>query len=171
MAAPTCPLRDEQIRPCFERLACDGEALHLADELRAAGADPVGEGARIAEGKHHCARLVAERKVEQLRLLREAPGDEAHANRGARGLLELAPDPVGVAVAATHEAETARVRYRGGERAAGNEAHRCEHDGLFGAQHVRVHALRPALSFSFWALIMARVRSQSASERLSSSVK
>ena len=85
--------------------------------------------------------------------------------------LEFAADPVGIAVARPDQTEAARPRNRGGQRTAGDETHGREHYGFLDAQHAGDHALRPARSFSFCALIMARMRSQSASESWSSSVK
>src|SRR5205823_2146942 len=129
----------------------------------------------IAEGQHHGRGFVTQREIKQRGLLREAPGDEADADALAFGALEFAPHPLGVAITAADEAEAARARNRRSERAAGDETHGREHHRFLDAQHAgdhaRIYTDLPARSFSFCALIMARMRSQSASESRSSSVK
>src|SRR5258708_33884358 len=112
MSARLGALGDQHVGPRFERLARNGEALHLANEPCAAGADLLGEGTRGAEREHHGAGLALEREVEQCRLPGEAPRDEADADARAPGLLEFAPDPFRIAVAPADQATAPAVRYR-----------------------------------------------------------
>ena len=95
----------------------------------------------------------------------------ADADARAARQVELAADPVGVAVARADQAEAAGARHRGGEGAARHHAHRREHHRFADAEKLADHAVRPARSLSFCALMSARMRSQSASESWSSSVK
>jgi hypothetical protein len=169
MATGFGALRHQHVRLRRNGLARGFEALHLQDELGAGTADLLGERRRISEREHHCSGLVREREVEELGALGEAPGDEADPDARIASKLELRADPFRVAVAGADEAQAAGRRYRGGERAAGDESHRRQYQGLFDAEDV--HAVRPARSLSFCALMSARMRSQSASESLSSSAK
>src|SRR5436190_17947477 len=171
MATGFGALRDEHLGLCFQSLTRDRQILYLANQLRAAPADLSGEGARIAEGQHHCCRPVGERQIEQLRPIGQAPGDEADADARAFGLLILAADPVGVAVAAADQAQAAGARYSRRQRTARDKAHWRQHQRFVDTQELGDHAVRPARSLSFCALIMSRMRCQSASESLSSSVK
>ena len=171
VAAGFGALRDEHIGLGFERLTRDRQALYLADELRAALLDLGGERARIAERQHHGAGLALEREIEELRLLRQAPGNEANTDARIAGAVELASHPLRIAVAGADQAEAAGARHRGGEAAAGDESHRRQHQRSCDAEYVAHHVVRPARSFSFCALIMARIFSQSASDSWSSSVK
>src|SRR5438270_7697262 len=107
MAAGFGALCDQHVGPRFERLPRDREALHLADELRAAAADFFGERARVAEGEHHGTGFVTQREIKQRGVLAEAPGDEADTDALAFSALEFAPDPVGVAVAGAEQPEAA----------------------------------------------------------------
>ncbi len=143
VAARLGALRHQHVGIGAQRLSRGAQVLHLADERRAGRAHPFGKGRRIAEREHHRAGLEREREVEELRLLRQAPGDEADADARAARELELAADPLGDAVARADQAEAARVRHRGGERAAGHVAHGREDDGLLYAEPLGNHEITP----------------------------
>src|SRR6185437_3428306 len=108
VAAAFGALRDDEIGARLLRDAHLLVALHLADQRRAGLFHRARMRTRIAERKHHRARPLRERQREDFRPHR--PRDEADAPRTARRLLrepDLARDPLGVAVTAADESESA----------------------------------------------------------------
>ena len=79
VAAALGALCNENVRAAGDGFLRERDGLDLADEARARPLDPVRKRLGVAEGKHDRGRLPLEREVEQLRLLRHAPRDEADA--------------------------------------------------------------------------------------------
>ena len=81
VAAGLGALRDQNIGAGIERLLGHVLALNLTDQQRTGGLDPRRKWPGIAERQHDRARLCVQRDIEQFGLLRQAPGDEADAER------------------------------------------------------------------------------------------
>ena len=78
-----------------------------------------------------------QRQLEQRRLPVQAPGDEAHAHSGVAGGVELAREPVPLAVPRADEPQAAGVGDRRRERAAADEGHRGEEDRVLDVEQPR----------------------------------
>jgi hypothetical protein len=133
------PLGDKNVRAGRGGLSGKSGGLNLTDKDRAGALDPIDERSRVAEGKHDCRRLAFERQVQQFRLLRHAPGNEADAKSGLRldEQTEFAGEPVFIAVPATQNAEPAGSSYRRGQPRIGHQIHRREQDRVRDSEELR----------------------------------
>jgi hypothetical protein len=82
----------------------------------------------IAEGEHHRPRLSREQPIQRVREGFNRPADEPAPNRRVSSLAKLALYPGPIAVTTADQAETARIRDRHRQPAAGNEGHRGRKD-------------------------------------------
>jgi hypothetical protein len=71
---------------------------------------------------------MAQRDIEQVRLLLQTPRDETAPDPRVSCRCELLLKPVGVAIAAADQAETTRLTDGGRELSAGDEVHGREQD-------------------------------------------
>ena len=138
MSACRAALGHDQRGSSLDRLRDLVKPLDLADQPGAAGRDPRGIGARIAEREEH--RLGRQRLVqhpiERRGILIQLPGDEAAADplrcrrigQPLRGQAPFAPGPVEFAITAADQAKCPRLGAGGGEFSAAGERHWGEHD-------------------------------------------
>ena len=143
MAASLRPLGDQHVGAGAQCLLGQRLALHLADHQRTRRLDRRREGLGIAERQHDRAGTGFEREVEDLRLLRQAPGDEPDAERRRPRRLklsqagQLAGQPIAVAIAGAQYAEPAGLADGGGQPRAGHEVHRRQQDRVRDAELAR----------------------------------
>ena len=80
---------------------------------------------------------MVERAIEQRRLFRQAPGDEAAPDPRVAGRREFSLEPVAVAVTAADDPKSARRAHRGGELAVRHHVHRREQHRMLDAEQRR----------------------------------
>jgi hypothetical protein len=137
------PLRDQDVRSRVYGDPRLSDILDLAEEPRSSRLDPRSELARIAKGQHHSAGAMAERDIEQVRLLLQAPRDEAASDPRVSCRCELLVEPVEVPIAAADEAETARASNGGCELSARHEVHGREQDRICDPEQRANTSLKP----------------------------
>ena len=92
-------LGDDNLGALGYRIPGIFQRLDLTDQYRSGVPDLRGVGRNVAEGQHDGPRLPFQRGVERPGPLVQRPGDKADTDRLAACLVELAPDPVGGAIA------------------------------------------------------------------------
>src|SRR6185437_13310697 len=114
MAARLGALRDQNVGARFERLSRHALVLHLADQQRSRGLDSRRKRPGVAEREHDRTRPDGECDIQEFWLLRQAPGDEADAERRPAGfqLDGFLLEPGFVAIAAAEDAEAAGLANR-----------------------------------------------------------
>ena len=105
------------------------DGLHLAQRDSAGLMDHGDVRSRVAERQPHPAHASADQALDEARPKWERPRDQADADRGVGGDVELFVDPGHVAVATSDETEAACSCDGGCQRAAGDAGHRCVDDG------------------------------------------
>jgi hypothetical protein len=123
MPAGLGALRDDHIGPGLHRFPRLSQGLHLTDQFRACPVDGRREWAWVAEGQHNSGRLMGECSIQELWMLREAPGDEAATNSRITGESPFAFDATVISVTATEQAQAACEADCGGEPTARDEVH------------------------------------------------
>jgi hypothetical protein len=125
MAAGLGTLGDQNVRTGCGGLFRESNGLDLADHQCVRALDPLDKGSGIAKRKHDRCRPALQREIEQLRLLRHAPGNEANPKSRLRicEAIELSPQPWFVAISAAQNAQTTGSAYRGGQAGIGDDVH------------------------------------------------
>jgi hypothetical protein len=100
-------LGDHDLGAHVDRSAGVIDRLDLADQRHARLFDPQGERLRVTERKKHRRRQAFERELEEVRLLRQRPGDEAAADARVARHRDLLSEPDFVPVPATDQPEAA----------------------------------------------------------------
>src|SRR5262245_17174363 len=126
MAAGLAALRHDDVGTLCRGIDRHTHVLDLAHEESAGILHASREGLRIAERKPNRTRSCAQGQIEETRLPRQAPGDEADPEGLALrvvllDLRQFALEPRSVAVAGAEEAETARLCHRERKASIGHQ--------------------------------------------------
>ena len=113
------------------------QRVDLADQRHCGLVHAGRERAGIGEGKHHRGGSALQGEVEQRRVLRHRPGDEAAPDPLVPGACEFALQMLAVAVASANQAKAATGRHGRCERSARSRIHRREDDRVPDAEHLR----------------------------------
>ena len=135
MPAGLGALRDDDIGPGLHRFLRLSQGLHLTNQFRACPVDGRREWAWVAERQHNGGRLMGECSIQELWMLREAPGDEAATNSRITGASPFAFDPTVISVTATEQAQAACVADCGGEPTARDEVHWSQQNRVLDAEY------------------------------------
>jgi hypothetical protein len=134
MPAGIAALGNDDVGACICRRLGLLKRLHLADDLAARRLDPFRIGSGIAERQHDGGGLGVQRHIERRRIAIERPLDESDADPRIARFAQLTPDGFLVGIARAQHAETAGIRHRGGQPAAGGRSHRRQEDRVLDAQ-------------------------------------
>jgi len=80
--------------------------------------------------------LMNENTIQQVRVLRETPGDEPTPDPRITRMNPFRLNPITVSIPATEQAQAAGMADCGGEPPASNDVHRCEQDRMFDAEYL-----------------------------------
>ena len=127
-------LRHDHVRPSLQGLTRLRHGLYLTDQSRASSPYGRREWTWIAEREHDGCRPMGKNTVQQLGVLGQAPRNKAAADASVAGARSFSLDPVPITVTPAEQAQTARVAYRCGEPASGDDIHGSQQDRVFDPQ-------------------------------------
>src|SRR6516225_9019385 len=137
MSPSLSALRHDYVRLSLQGLTRLRHGLHLTDQPHASSPYGRPEWTWIAEREHDGCGPMGKNTVQQLGTLGQAPRNKTAADASVACARSFSLNPVPIAVAATEQAQTARVAHRCGEPASGDDGHGSQQDRVFDPQSSR----------------------------------